>query len=178
MNKKQVLSIMLFVCVCLVALMLVASVQVPIFLTGGSDSLEVVVKTSNFSQWLALVIFLFCWFVCFLMPQLKHKGNLGLKVVLTFITLSIFLMSGHNFKYSGKHHALVDRIFFIPIQTLAINPITYIENGRIEKTMLSINAYSDETKLVSVWLGLPPWNLNENKVESIFHNLGFKKLYK
>lgn len=174
MNKKSVVSIMLFVCVCLVAFVLIASVQVPIFLAGGSDSLEIIVKPSNFSQWLALALFLFSWLLCFVLPKLKHKGHAGLKIALTFITLSIFLMSGHNFRYSGKQHTLIDSWFFISVQSVAINPITYIENGHIEKTVFSVNAYSGDTKLLSIWLGLPPWRLNENKVSSVFHDLGFK----
>lgn len=174
MNKQSVVSIVLFVCVSLVAFVLIASVQVPIFLAGGSDALEIIVKPSNFSQWLALALFLFSWLLCFMLPKLKQKGHIGLKIALTFITLSIFLMSGHNFRYSGKQHALIDSWFFISMQTVAINPTTYIEDGYVEKTVFSVNAYSGDTKLLNIWLGLPPWRLNENKVSSVFHDLGFE----
>jgi len=174
MNKQSFISIALFICVSLVAFLLIASVQVPIFFAGGSDALEVIVKPSNSSQWLALALFLSSWLLCFVLPKLKQKGHIGLKIVLTFITLSIFLMSGHNFRYSGKQHALIDSWFFIPMQTVAINPTTYIENSHLEKTMFSVNAYSGDTKLLSIWLGLPPWRLSENKVSSVFHDLGFE----
>lgn len=154
--------------------MLIASVQAPIFLSGGSDALEIIVKPSSLSQWLALLLFLFSWFFCFVFPKSRYKGHVGFKIVLTFIALNIFIVSGHNFRYSGKQHALIDRRFFIPSQTVAINPTTFIENGRIEKTMFSVSAYSGDAKLLGIWLGLPPWRLNEAKVLSVFHDLGFE----
>ena len=178
MNKQSTVSIVIFAFVALLALILISSLQVPIFLSSGSDSLETIIKTSSFSQWLALALFLLCWFFCFVFPKLKHKGYIGVKVILTFIALSMFVMSGHNFRYSGKQHALIDSWFFIPVQTLDINPTTYIENSRVGKTVYSVDAYSNDAKLLSVWLGLPPWRLNENKVLRVFYDLGFEQSLK
>ena len=167
-------STVLFVFITLVALALIASVQIPIFLTGGSDALEVIVKTSNVSQWVALALFLLSWLLCFVLPKLKHKGDIRVKVVLIAITLSIFCMSGHNFRYSGKHHQLVDSYFFIPMQTVSVNPAPTIENSFVETTALSVSAYSGDTKLLSIWLGLPPWRLNERKVLAVLHGFAFE----
>jgi hypothetical protein len=175
MNNKAMVSVGLFGCITFVALMLIASVQIPIFLTAGSDALEVIVKTSNISQWLALALFLISWFVCFVLPKLKHKGDIRVKVALILITLSIFFMSGHNFRYSGKQHELVDRWFFIPMQTVSINPMTSIENGNIKDSLFSVMAYSGDTKLLSVWLGLPPWRLDEAEISSVLIDLGFEE---
>ncbi len=60
------------------------------------------------------------------------------------------------------------------MQTVAINSTTHVENGRVEKTVFSITPYSIDNKLLNIWLGLSSWRSNENKVSSVFHDLGIE----
>lgn len=179
MNKKTLLPIILFAVLGLLAVLLVSVMQMPILLAGGSDSLERIITVSPLAQWLALVVLLFCGFVCFVLPSLKQKLSLMAKIGGMALAVFVFLLSGHNFRYSGRQHALIDSWFFIPVQRVSIDPTRHIKNARFKHSPFLVTAYggdnhTEDGKLLTIFLGFPPWNLNKSEVEQVLSDLGFE----
>ncbi|BCD96232.1 hypothetical protein MARGE09_P0431 [Marinagarivorans cellulosilyticus] len=81
-------------------------------------------------------------------------------------------MAGHSFRYSGKQHALMDSWLLIPLQTHPVNPVTYIENGRVESGIFFTSLYINEERVMQVFNGFPPWQLNTEKMVEVLVNLG------
>ena len=172
MGKQVHHRAILFAVIALVLALLTSAMQLPLLTNKGSGSLEVIVQAPYFTQWLACGLLLLCLLVCFIIPASRNNLPAFVKIGLTLFAVGTFLMAGHSFRYSGKQHALIDSWLLIPVQTTAINPVTYIENGRVESGIFFTALYSDEKTVMKVFNGFPPWRLDNDKIIEVLVGLG------
>jgi len=78
--------------------LLLLSVQDPVFLVGGSDSLDISIVPNPLSQWFALILFIMSIIHIFIV---KYGSKLLGIVVKTFILFSLLLYFG---KWSHIYH--------------------------------------------------------------------------
>ena len=94
--------------------LLILSINDPVFLAGGSDSLDISIIPNATSQSIALIFFFFSIIHGLKVKYKNEKIGRSLKAVSISLALICLLSSGHTFTISGKQHAFVDKLFHIP----------------------------------------------------------------
>ncbi len=143
---------------------LILSINDPVFLAGGSDSLDISVLPESTSQSIALMIF-FISIVHGLMMKYKNK-TIGrwLKVFFIIIALIVLAASGHTYTISGKQHVFVDKWYHMPVQTLEFDPTESIDSFTYKDKGIFIFIYKDNRLEQKVLTGPLFWGISSDKV--------------
>jgi hypothetical protein len=143
---------------------LILSINDPVFLAGGSDSLDISVLPDPASQSIALMVF-FISVVHSLLIKYKNKTvGRWLKVFFIIIALIVLAASGHTYTISGKYHAFVDKWYHMPVQTLEFDPTESIDSFTYKDNGIFISIYKDNQLEQEVLTGPLFWGINSDKV--------------
>lgn len=169
---KAKISIVILVTVFAV---LIFAMQNSFLLAGGSEAGETIVAPGKISQWLALFLFaLLALFPASKIPLVKRHA-VTLKATLLAVSTVLLLASGHTYRYSDRAHAFIDTWYFVPLQTLEIDPTQYLENAQYHSgpSFLSISTDGHTRQRILTRLG--PFGIDEKETIDLLQNFGFQQ---
>jgi hypothetical protein len=169
MKTKIFLAILIAVFATLITYM-----QDPFILAGGSDVNEVTISPDMVTQWLALFLFSILALIPVRVIPLEKRITVPLKASLLFISFILLLASGHTYRYSGRLHALVDSWYFIPLQTLEIDPNNFIASARYRTNPIFVYVYAEDQARQIILSGPGPFGINQSKIVEHLKSFGFK----
>ena len=168
------IKISLTIIVTLILSFLILTIQDPIFLSSGSDSLDRAIVPEQVTQWIAVALF----FVSVVFSQLFTKSNkkyiFVLKSLVLGFSIIVVIASGHTYTISGKQHAFLDQWFHIPLQKLAFNPDEGVENLSYKVTDRFVYLYDADEVQQSILLGPLVWGLDEKDIEKALSGFNVK----
>ncbi len=145
--------------------LLMAAMHDAFLLAGGSDVLEINATPVPKYQILSILVFVvISVVVIFRQTQVAY--------FLVLLSALIVLLNGHTFTISGKRHSMVDRWFFIPIQTLEFDPSEGLNSGYYRKSGFFISVYEEDRLKLCVLTGPYFVGLKASRVESMLKSFG------
>jgi hypothetical protein len=153
---------------------LITYMQDPFILAGGSDVNEVTISPDTVTQWLALFLFSILALIPVRLIPLEKRITPPLKAFLLFISFIFLLASGHTYRYSGHSHALVDSWYFIPLQTLEIDPNNFIAAARYRTDPIFVYVYVEDQMRQIILSGPGPFGIHQSKIVEHLKSFGFE----
>ena len=152
--------------------LLILNIQDPFFLAGGSDSLELTAAPSAISQWVALLLFFIISTLYILIPSKKNRFVSCFKSGALIVSVFLLIISGHSYTYSGRQHALIDSWYFMPLQTLSVNPQNFLNNGEYMDNQWYVSLYENGQvkQRIITWPFF--WGINKSHVIDILKHVG------
>jgi len=172
------MRIIIIIGIAVVLGLLLLSVQDPVFLAGGSDSLDISIVPNPLSQWFALILFIMSIIHIFIVKYGSKPLGIVVKTFILFFATIIFLISGHTYTISGKQHAFIDQWFHIPVQRLEINPTGSIEQFAYKDNSIFICIYDKDEIKQRIVLGPLIWGIQFDDIKLKLEKFGVKKMKK
>lgn len=157
---------------------LILAIQNPLLLAGGSDTGEVIVAPDKISQWLALLLFVLMALFPISRIPLNKRHAITLKAALLAFSALLLLVSGHTYRYSDRSHALIDTWYFIPLQTLEIDPNQYLENARYSSGAFFLYVSAEGKTRQLILSGPRPFGISRHDAINLLQNFGFQQQIK
>lgn len=145
--------------------LLMAAMHDTFLLAGGSDALEINAIPAFEYQILSILAL-----VSVLVVVIFRQTQVAYFFV--FLAVLIIVLNGHTFTISGKRHFIVDRWFFIPIQTLQFDPSEGLISAYYRKNDFFISVYEEDRLKLCVLTGPDFVGLKASKVESMLKSFG------
>jgi len=164
------------VLITLVLGLMVLSIRDSVFLSGGSDALDIVTLPEPASQAIALGLFFFSIVHMSVKYPNKHLGNI-LKLFFFVPAFIIMLASGHTYTISGKQHAIIDQWFHVPLQKLEFDPTKSIERYKYTYSDFFITIYDGNVIKQKIFKGPLLWGIKGDKIIASLENFGIEKHY-
>ena len=152
-------------------MMAMMAIHDPFILAGGSDSLDVNVLPSSIAQIISFLIFVM---VSVFYIKLGRKKR---TIILTiFLLLSVFslLTNGHSFTISGKKHAIVDKWFIVPVQSIPIDPTEEFESVYYKDYQIGVLIEQEKSSMF-VFTGAGIIGIDGNQVIKLLNDFGAKE---
>jgi len=156
--------------------LMVLSIRDPVFLSAGSDALDIVILPEPASQLIALVLFFFSIAHMSVKYPNKHLGNI-LKLFFFVPAFIIMLASGHTHTISGKQHAIIDQWFHLPLQKLEFDPSKSIERYKYTYSDFFITIYDGNVIKQRILKGPFLWGIKGDKIIDNLETFGIGKYY-
>ena len=152
--------------------LLYMSMQDPVFMARGSDSLNISALPNSLSQSISLILLLAVFLFTLKLNCFKKPSSLLIKVFLVVFAIITGFVNGHSYTYSGKSHALIDQWFHIPIQTLKIDPTGNISDISYKQNGLFVYVYEKNILRQMILNGPYPWGISNESVIKVLDDIG------
>ncbi len=164
--KSAILTLLL---ITLFAL-LIWAMQDPMILAGGSETGELILAPDKSSQWFSLLFFaVMALFPVRLIP-LEQRIARKMKSALFAISVLLLMVSGHTYRYSDRAHALVDIWYFLPVQSLRIDPDHFIVHATYRTDLFFISVFTEGHLRQLILTGPGPFGIERQRVAKLLQD--------